>query len=138
MQLTAEKLQPFLLPNPLPDAKQRLVSAWAPVVALLLTKRYGHAITAGDEGNEPVFASAAADAIQRRIDRPNSTVAAQSVNGASVTYTTILLAWFSPTELAQLDSFSGTGGIRTIRTPVPDDVRYGNRFTCMPEGSNGF
>ncbi|MEE8667230.1 MAG: hypothetical protein SOI13_05345 [Bifidobacterium mongoliense] len=138
MQLTVEKLQPFLRPNPLPDAQRQLVSSWAPVIALLLSRRYGDAITTGDEGTEPVFVSAAADAIQRRLDRPNSTVAAQSVNGASVTYSANLLAWFSPAELAQLDSFTGSGGIRTIRTPAPDAIRYGNRLTRMPEGSNGF
>jgi hypothetical protein len=138
MQLTVEKLQPFLLPNPLPEAKRQLVASWAPVIALLLSRRYGDAVTTGDAGTEPVFVSAAADAIQRRLDRPNPTVAAQSVNGASVTYTANLLAWFSPSELAQLDSFTGSGGIRTIRTPALDSIRYGNRLRRMPEGSNGF
>lgn len=139
MQLTLEKLQPFLMPNPLPQRKKTLVIAWAPVLALLLSKRYGSSITSeGEAATEPVFVSAAASAIQRRLDKTNQMIAAQSVNGASVTYTASLLAWFDSAELSELDSFAGIGGIRTIRTPAPDQIRLSNRATTPPEGSNGF
>lgn len=139
MQLELSKLQPFLRPNPLPQNKKTLVNAWAPVLALLLTKRYGESITdTGDAATEPVFVSSAASAIQRRLDKPNQMINAQSVNGASATYNASLLAWFDPAELSELDSFAGKGGIRTVRTPAPDRIRYGNLTTRMPEGSNGF
>jgi hypothetical protein len=138
LDLTVEKLQPFLTPNPLPTKKATLVTAWAPVLAALLNARFGDRITTGEGGNEAVFVSAAADAIQRRLDKPNRQVASQSVNGASVSYHATLLAWFAESELSQLDALVGASGVRTYRTPAPDEVRFGMVADREPEGSSGF
>lgn len=135
MQLTKQKLQPFLRPNPLKTAQATLVDAWAPVLAALLNARYGAAIT---EELEPVFVSAAATAIQRRLDKPNQMISTQSVNGAAVGYSASLKAWFYPGELAELNGLVGKGGVRTYRTPAPDGVRGLNVHSWPPEGSNGF
>ena len=126
MDLTTTKLQPFLRPNPLKVAQQTLVDAWAPVLAVLLTKRYGDLIT---PDLEPVFASVAADAIQRRLDKPNAMVASQSVNGAAVTYAGSLGAWFLPEEIAQLDGLVDMpSGIRSVRTPADPATWSPNRY----------
>ena len=126
MILTTTDLQPFLRPNPLKAAQKTLVDAWAPVLAVLLRKRYGDLIT---DDLEKVFVSVAADAIQRRLDKPNAMVASQSVNGAAVTYSASLGAWFTPEELDQLDELAGRpSGIRSVRTPA-DPATWGlNRY----------
>lgn len=135
MELQLSDVQPFLNPNPLPSKKETLVTAWCPVLAALLTARYGGRIT---EALTLVFVSTAADAIQRRLDKPNRMVNSQAVNGASVSYSASLRSWFYEEELAQLDSLVGAGGIRTYRTPTPDGIRFGNMVRRVPEGSNGF
>ena len=135
MELSLESLESFLTPNPLPSKSEVLVRAWCPVLAALLSARYGDRIT--DE-LEPVFVSVAADAVQRRLDKPNRMVSTQSVNGASVGYAASLWAWFRDSELAQLDALVGIGGTRSVRMGVSDTVRLGNRVSRMPEGSSGF
>lgn len=135
MELKLENVQPFLTPNPLPSKRQALVTAWCPVLLALLNSRYGSRITTE---LEPIFVSTAADAIQRRLDKPNRMVNSQAVNGASVSYSASLRSWFYEEELAQLDSLVGAGGIRTYRTPAPDGIRFGNMVRRVPEGSNGF
>jgi guanyl-specific ribonuclease Sa len=135
VELQLSDVQPFLNPNPLPSKKETLVTAWCPVLAALLTARYGGRIT---EALTLVFVSTAADAIQRRLDKPNRMVNSQAVNGASVSYSASLRSWFYEEELAQLDSLVGAGGIRTYRTPTPDGIRFGNMVRRVPEGSNGF
>lgn len=135
LNLVASDLQPFLTPNPLPSRKATLVQAWCPVLAALLNARYGDRIT---EDNQPVFVSTAADAIQRRLDKPNSMVVSQSVNGAAVTYSASLRSWFYDAELAQLDALVGVSGARSVRMSAPDSVRFGNVLSNAPEGSSGF
>jgi hypothetical protein len=135
VELQLSNVQPFLNPNPLPSKKETLVTAWCPVLAALLTARYGDRIT---EALKPVFVSTAADAIQRRLDKPNRMVTSQGVNGATVSYSASLKAWFYDEELAQLDSLVGSGGIRTYRTPAMDEIRFANMTRRVPEGSNGF
>lgn len=133
--LDVDDLQPFLTPNPLPSRKQALVTAWCPVLGALLMARYGDRIT---DDNKAVFASTAADAIQRRLDKPNSMVVSQSVNGAAVTYSGSLRSWFHDAELAQLDALVGPTGTRSVRMSAPDSVRFGNVLSNAPEGSSGF
>jgi len=129
LALSLAELQPFLTPNPLPAAKASLVTAWCPVLDALLNTRYGERITFE---NAAVFASAAADAIQRRLDRSQRGVASQSVNGASVSYSASLWAWFYASELAELDALVGAAGVRSVRMSAPDATRFGNRLTRRP------
>lgn len=135
MDLTTVDLQPFLRPNPLKAAQRTLVDAWAPVLAILLTNRYGDLITADVR---PVFVSAAADAIQRRLDKPNAMVSSQSVNGASVSYSASLLAWFAADELDQLDELAGRpSGIQSVRTPASVATWWPNRYRpCAAEADD--
>lgn len=137
MQLATSDLQPFLRPNPLKAAQKTLVDAWAPVLALLLTKRYGEALDAEPE-IEPVFHAAAASAVQRRLDKSNSMVASQSVGNASVSYSASLLAWFAPEELAELDEISGKPvGIRSVRAAVDPATWLPNRHrSCAGEADD--
>lgn len=133
LTLNRATLQPFLTPNPLPTKKATLVDAWGPVLAVLLNGRYGDRIT---PEVEVVFISAAADAIQSRLDKPNRMIASQSVNGASVSYSSSLRAWFTPGELGELDALVGRSGVRTYRTPAPSAVISANRFESMPGGDD--
>lgn len=135
VKLTSEELQPFLTPNPLRAKQKTLVDAWAPVLAALLNARFGAAIT---EELEPVFVSAAATAVQRRLDKTNQMISSQSVNGAAVTYSASLKAWFYPGELAELSMLLGRGGVRSYRMSAPPGVTSINVHKWPPEGSNGF
>lgn len=132
LYLSPENLRPYLTPNPLPNKFATLVDAWAPVLEALLAARFGDRITAD---NQAVFVSAAADAIQRRLDRTNRSVMAQSVNGASVSYSASLWAWFYRSELAELDGLVSVAGARSVRMQAPPTVVAGNRFT-IPDGSD--
>lgn len=126
MNITTADLQPFLRPNPLKAAQATLVGAWAPVLALLLTHRYGDRIT--DE-LRPVFVSAAAGAIQRRLDKPNAMIASQSVGNAAVSYSASLAAWFAPEELEELDDLVGQPvGIRSVRMQADPATWWANRY----------
>ena len=123
MELTPEAVRTFLTPKQAADPR---VDAWCPVLAALLTARYGDRITAE---LTPVFASTAADAISRRIDKPQSMIDRQSIGAASVQWNTrsAIATWLLPEEVQQLDGLVGLGGVRTVRMPAPDQVRYGNR-----------
>jgi len=127
MDLTKEKLAPFL--PALRADQETKVEAWITVLGPLLNARYGDAITSEVE---PVFVSAAADAIIRRLERPNSGALRERVGPASIDRDArfLLAAWFLPEELAQLDDLMGVGAgvIRTHRTPAPDAQRFGNRL----------
>lgn len=127
MDLTRAKLDPFL--PTLSTAQSTKVNAWITVLGPLLNQRYGEAITTK---LEPVFVSAAADAIIRRLERPRSGALRERVGPASIDRDArfLLAAWFLPEELAQLDDLvgAGTGVIRSHRTPAPDEQRFGNRY----------
>ncbi|WIB25424.1 hypothetical protein [Curtobacterium sp. MCSS17_015] len=122
MELTPETVRKFLTPKQAADPR---VDAWCPVLAALLTARYGDRIT---DKVAPVFTSTAADAIGRRIDKPQSMIDRQSVGAASVQWNTrsAIASWLLPEEVQQLDDLVGIGGVRTVRMPAPDQVRYGN------------
>lgn len=126
-QLTRQKLDPFL--PTLTTAQSGKVDAWIPVLKLLLNARYGDAIT---DTVEPVFVSASADAIVRRLDRPRGGALEERVGPASIKRDPkfMLAQWFLPEELAQLDDLVGVGSgtIRSHRTPAPDGQRFGNRY----------
>lgn len=131
--LTMELVEPFL--PALKPAQQTRVTAWLPVLQLLLNGRYGDLITQEpDGGNEAVFVSAAADAIERRLGRPGM-VLQQNIGPAGVRYDprANLASWFLAEELAQLDEITGIGTIRSKRTPAPDAQRFGNRLSCWPD-----
>lgn len=125
MELTRAKLEPFL--PPLTSDQLSKVDAWITVLGPLLNARYGDAITAG---LEPVFVSAAADAIIRRLGRPQSGAIEERIGSASIKRDPrfLLSAWFLPEELEQLDDVIGAGSIRSHRTPAPDAQRFGNRY----------
>lgn len=127
MDLTTAKLIPFLPPlNPTQLTK---VTAWVTVLGPLLNARYGDAIT---EELEPVFVSAAADAITRRLERTRGGAIEERIGPASIKRDAkfLLPQWFLPEELAQLDELAGVGSgtIRSHRTPAPDGQRFINRF----------
>lgn len=133
LELTLAKVQPFL--PPLSAAQSERVEAWLPVLQLLLNRRYGDKITdaesvpEGQEATEPLFVSVAGDAIARRLTRPNGLIDQQAVGPASVRYNARanLAVWFLPEELAQLDDIAGFGrSVRSVRTPAPDGIRFGN------------
>lgn len=142
LTLTLAKLQPFL--PTLSTAQTAKVEAWIPVLELLLNGRYGDRITTEPSGTDPVipaneilFVSAAADAISRRLTKPAALIESQTIGPASVKYNAraSLSSWFLSEELAQLDSALGLGTIRSVRTPAPDGIRFGNRMRdCEPEG----
>lgn len=125
MDLTRAKLDPFL-PTLRPDQSTK-VDTWITVLGPLLNARYGDAITAE---LEPVFVSAAADAIIRRLERPRGGAIEERVGPASIKRDPrfLLSAWFLPEELEQLDDVIGAGSIRSHRTPAPDAQRFGNRY----------
>lgn len=138
------KLDPFL--PPLTAAQTAKVAAWIPVLALHLNGRYGDRITTDPSGtdpvippNEPAFVSAAADAIMTRLARPAAQIDSQTIGPANVRYNNraALLRWFLPEQLSELDVLAGIGSIRSVRTPAPDAVRFGNRMRradVFPEG----
>lgn len=128
------KLAPFL--PTLTTAQTARVTAWLPVLALRLNARYGDRITTEPSGtdpvvpaNEPAFISAAADSIMTRLARPGL-VDSQAVGPANVRYNSraALLKWFLPEQLDELDAIVGSGNVRSVRTPAPDGVRFGNRM----------
>jgi hypothetical protein len=134
LDLTMAKLEPFL--PTLTAAQTAKVTAWLPVLTLRLNARYGDRITTEPSGtdpvvpaNEPAFISAAADSIMTRLARPGL-VEAQAVGSASVRYNSraALLKWFLPEQLDELDAIVGSGNIRSVRTPAPDGIRFGNRM----------
>jgi hypothetical protein len=102
------------------------VTAWIPVLGLLLDGRYDDRIT--DE-RRVLFVSAAADAIERRLVKPGGPIDSQGIGPANVKYNSraALSRWFEPEEIAQLDEACGIGGgIRSVRAPAPDAIRFGN------------
>jgi len=114
------------------------------VVELLLNHRYGDLIipppnpmvsvdrdAAVVRSNEIIFLGVAADALYRRITRPDLFVAQQNIGPAAVRYTDRagIWGWFLPEELAMLDDVTGRpSGAQTYRTIAPDFIRYGNRI----------
>jgi hypothetical protein len=119
----SEKVPPFLTARQ--KAEGRLDS-WLTVLQAKFDERYGAKIT---PALEPIFASYAADAIVRRIDRPNRLVRSQSVGPAAVTYDprAPLGGWFLQEEIDDMDQHAGLGGgVRSVRMAAPDAVRYGN------------
>lgn len=131
LNLTMEDVTPFL--PPLSTAQQARATAWLPVLNLLLDGRYGADITTE---RRPLFVSTAADAIERRLTKPRGLIDSQAVGSANVRYNrrALLATWFLPEELAQLDDVAGYGrGVRTVRTPAPDGIRFGNTMTLLEQ-----
>jgi hypothetical protein len=124
LDLELEDVSPFL--PPLNTAQQARIEAWLPVLDILLDARYGANIT---EARRPLFVATAADALERRLSRPAGMIDSQSIGSASVKYNSRapLTSWFLAEELALLDDACGLGGgIRSVRIPAPDGVRFGN------------
>lgn len=119
------KLAPFL--PTLTLAQTAKVNAWVPVLELRLDARYGDRITTD---NEAAFVSAAADSIMTRLARPNGPIDSQTIGPANVRYNAraALLKWFYPEQLDDLDAIVGIGNVRSVRTPAPDGIRFGNRM----------
>ena len=129
LDLTLMKMDPFL-PQMTADQRSKVV-AWIPVLQLLLNARYGDRITTEPiGGNEVAFVSAAADAVSRRLTKPSALVDSQAIGPANVRYNqrAHLAKWFLPEELSELDGLAGLSSIRTVRTPAPDAIRFGNRM----------
>lgn len=133
------KLEPFL--PTLTTAQTTRVTAWLPVLELRLNARYGDRITTEPSGtdpvvpaNEPAFISAAADSIMTRLARPGL-IDSQAVGPANVRYNSraALLKWFLPEQLDELDAIVGLGNVRSVRTPAPDGIRFGNRMRYVDE-----
>lgn len=139
LNLNLEELKPFL--PALPPAQESRAAAWVPVLDRLLNARYGahidtHEDTEQNPSNRVLFVSAAADALERRLSKPAGPIDSQSVGPASVKYNTraALSRWFLPEELDQLDEVCGLGGgIRSVRAPAPDAVRFGNTIPVLDQ-----
>lgn len=138
------KLEPFL--PTLTAAQTTRAEAWLPVLELRLNARYGDRITTQPSGtdpvippNEPAFLSAAADAIVRKLGQPSVAVDAQTIGPANVRYNqrAHLLKWFLPEQLDDLDAIVGVGNVRTVRTPAPDAIRFGNRMRYFDQYAEG-
>lgn len=123
MELTLQKVTPFL--PTLTAAQTTRVSAWLPVLEVLINQRFGDRITAE---LEPVFSSTAADAIGRRLAKTAALIDMQAVGTASVRYNAraSLAVWFLPEELDTLNGLFESPGARTYRTPAPDGIRFNN------------
>lgn len=135
IELTWAKVEPFLSAKA--KAMQTTTEPWLGPLQVLLNARYGDGITQEpDGGNEPLFVSTAADSINRRVNRPADAdfVLQQAVASGSVRYNDRAAAarWFEPEELDALDAATHTGGVRTVRTPAPDGIRFGNRMRTWP------
>lgn len=132
------KLTPFL--PTLTVAQTTRAEAWLPVLELRLNARYGDRITSPPtpKPNEPAFLSAAADAIMTKLQRPGL-IDSQGVGPANVKYNARagLLKWFLPEQLDELDAIVGVGNIRSVRTPAPDAVRFGNRMSYLDQIAEG-
>jgi hypothetical protein len=124
LNLNLEELKPFL---PTLDADEETrVTAWIPVLTLLLDRRYSAQIT--DE-TRVLFVSAAADALERRLGKPRGLIDQEGAGPFTTRYNprAALSRWFLPEELDQLDDACGLGGgTRSVRTPAPDAVRFEN------------
>jgi hypothetical protein len=129
------KLTPFL--PTLTAAQTAKVAAWIPVLELRLNARYGDRITTEPSGtdpvippNEPAFISAAADSIMTRLAHPGGQIDSQTIGPSNVRYNAraALLKWFLPEQLDDLDAIVGIGNVRSVRTPAPDGIRFGNRM----------
>lgn len=124
LNLNLEELEPFL--PPLDTAQKERVEAWIPVLTLLLDLRYGAHIT---QERRVLFVSAVADALERRLGKPAGLIDQEVAGPFSTRYNprAALSRWFLPEELEQLDDACGLGGgIRSVRTPAPDAVRFEN------------
>lgn len=124
LNLTRGELTPFL--PPLDSIQAPRVDAWIPVLSMLLDLRYGTHITTE---RRVLFVSAAADAIERRLGKPAGLIDQETAGPFSTRYNprAALSRWFLPEELEQLDDACGLGGgIRSVRTPAPDAVRFEN------------
>ena len=131
IELTLEDVTPFL--PPLKPAQETRVTAWLPVLNVLLDARYGIEIT---PERRPVFVSTAADALERRLGKPSGLIDSQAVGSANVRYNSRagLAVWFLPEELAQLDDLAGFGrSVKSVRTPAPDGIRFGNTMRVLDE-----
>lgn len=124
MWLTLTEVTPFL-PNQLSGTNERRAKAWLSAMEVKITARYGSHI---DVDLQPIFLGYCADAIERRLYRPSGMIDAQTTGPFSVKYNAraTLGGWFLPEEIADMDSVTGKGGMRTMRTPAPDGVRFGN------------
>lgn len=132
IQLLMSVVEPYL--RTLKSSETRRVEAWLPVLQVLLNARYGSKITQEpDGGNDVVFVAAAAEAIERRLDR-RGMVLQENIGPAGARYDprATLSTWFLPEELDQMDELTGLGGIRSHRTPAPDAVRFVNRADGWP------
>lgn len=131
LELEWDDVSPFL--PPLPPTQKARVEAWLPVVSLLLDGRYGALIT---DARRPLFASTAADALERRLSRPTGMIDSQTIGPASVKYNAraSIVSWFLPEEIAMLgDAVGMGGGIRSFRTPAPDGIRFGNTNSVLEQ-----
>lgn len=131
LNLQAGDVTPFL--PPLSTAQTTRITAWLPVLSMFLDARYGALVT---EERRPLFASTAADAIERRLSKPSGMIDSQTIGPASVKYNSraFLARWFLPEELDQLDDVCGLGGgIRSVRMPAPDGIRFSETATVLDD-----
>lgn len=117
-------MTPFLR-LPLRESDAARVDAWLTAIGAYLANRYGDSITAA---LEPVFVDYAAEAVGRRLAKRQQQLKGQATGPSSAQWTdqSARGGWFLPEELEQMDSLTGRGGVRSVRTPVHDAIRFGN------------
>jgi hypothetical protein len=117
-------VSPFIVPD-LSTGETQKATTWMPSVNAFLASRYGDVIT---DASKPLYAPYVAEAIAAKLRPTPRGIARQSVPSGSVEYVLSPLGggWFSSGDLSAMDSLAGIGGVRTVRMPAPDAVRYGN------------
>lgn len=114
----------FLPSAPAPPLAR--VDAWLSAINARIVVRYRLALL--DDDRRPLFVGYAADAIQRRLDKPKRMVDQENAGPFGVKWNSrsSLGGWFLPEEISDMDSAAGVGGVRTVRAPAPDGVRFSN------------
>lgn len=128
--LDLDDVSMFIIPL-LSDGEQATAAQWLTAINAFLSNRYGDAITST---TVPLFAPYVAEAIAAKLRPTPRGIARQSVPSGSVEYVLSPIGggWFSAGDMSAMDSLAGIGGVRTVRMPAPDAVRYGNLVEPAP------
>lgn len=123
-KLTREEVLEFLPSAPAPPLAR--VDAWLKAINASIVIRYRTALL--DDDRRSLFVGYAADAIQRRLDKSKRMVDSENAGPFGVKWNprSALGGWFLPEEITDMDRIAGVGGVRTLRAPAPDGVRFNN------------
>jgi hypothetical protein len=136
MDISREDIDPFI---DIPATMSDRVDAWLTAISAILTNRFSAKPTPDPDPVPAASAPAIFDIVARAIgqrladERAGSgrdpRVKAQAVAGSSAQYfdTAQSTSWFNAYDLKDLaELFDNAGSVRSVRTPAPDAIRYGN------------